>query len=1263
MDTGKEKYYSASRADGDITINNILTYDSNEALKMTVDSNGAKLEGDGTIKVINSINIWHNKWHYEVKNGTKYTLDREAVSEKEAQALELQLGDAGYMLQNIAGFLINIKYGVMTQDDDDYGISFGGRISMPLKAADQSKGEEHYDYKGSLTANVQDVLYGSNGDDIGFRGINTTLAVELPKDILGPLVGNEAGVKAEITINTIEDIYSIDAGLSITMLEVEGSLALKKVPINEVPKMMLDKLTFFLAPSTMKVPVVAPYVFITGLGGGISNLADTIAGEPAGELPPLTIHLQTRLLINAIIVGDFKLDAKLSGLAIEGTGRLAKDEEGRLLNLQAGMNVQWISPFQLNAFGSISIHAGAIRGGITIKITEDYFYGYVYAGLFIPDSIPLLGGKEVAGVEAAVSSDFVGANFKVIGIKLGFIYYWNGDLSFGGSIDLSSRGNAVHYVNSEALDENGNLVPTTMIYGTNMRRLSTGAIAKTRAGDGVTKEVNPTSKDALLFEVPLRGLVKPSASEIIVTNPNGKKLTMVEDDNKGNGNYLVQSLDGTNYLYVSVTDPSLIVAGNWSVSVTTPDVYVDSFAVNSVDYMPELTGISASHSANSSRDINVSWTTDKQGKYSGALNVYVTTDPSVMQTIESTNIQDTSALISIGNLELDGIDSGSHVFTLPESFPQGEYHVVAMLVNHQGGMSKKITASTFTFTNPLLPQKPKSVSAVYSGDGYVKVDITGGDETATDYLVAIQDENGVEVENSFGQFKAGSDIILKPLESQTNRPLLQEGKTYFVKAQAVRIVENPLKHAEYYRSNELASSQSFVMPSMDKPQLLSVETNIDRSKERYYLNSDKLEATYTFDRPVKMTFNLNTEDKNTPQEFKTEWSFEESLEDGQHLIDFIAVGENRDTIQGSRSSGAIGFTVDTKAPALLLGEDIQTSLDGENVENTVSNQVVFVGADSSYSFQGLTEPSVALTLDGSSDGIVVNPDGTFVVSRKASSEDPDQTLILKAVDDAGNETAVQVSLVNRALSEFESIKLISDLENSDELPDSVELGIGGKTALTVKALRTAGDTVLHAEDVVWHVLYNQNIIRLSQDGTIEALAPGEAAIKVSYRLAAFEGQNGETVYKELSDVIKISVKDLGYRYEIRQAQGFSLYTIYTEINMGKATVVIEGNKQTLLYDSLKKAYIGASKELVTGEQLTAKLGFEPTVKSPILLRGDTNGDGIIDKIDILATLDAILDDVYNGFSSSEDWMRADKNGDGIVDIVDAQLTLMEALER
>ena len=36
--------------------------------------------------------------------------------------------------------------------------------------------------------------------------------------------------------------------------------------------------------------------------------------------------------------------------------------------------------------------------------------------------------------------------------------------------------------------------------------------------------------------------------------------------------------------------------------------------------------------------------------------------------------------------------------------------------------------------------------------------------------------------------------------------------------------------------------------------------------------------------------------------------------------------------------------------------------------------------------------------------------------------------------------------------------------------------------LSVKALRTVGDTVLKAEDVVWHVLYNQNIISFRKMG-------------------------------------------------------------------------------------------------------------------------------------------------------------------------------------
>ena len=49
-----------------------------------------------------------------------------------------------------------------------------------------------------------------------------------------------------------------------------------------------------------------------------------------------------------------------------------------------------------------------------------------------------MGGKELAGVEAAVSDEFIGANIKIIGIRFGVIYYWGKNVSFGKNVDLSA---------------------------------------------------------------------------------------------------------------------------------------------------------------------------------------------------------------------------------------------------------------------------------------------------------------------------------------------------------------------------------------------------------------------------------------------------------------------------------------------------------------------------------------------------------------------------------------------------------------------------------------------------------------------------------------------------------------------------------------------------------------------------------------------------------------------------------------------------------
>ena len=282
--------------------------------------------------------------------------------------------------------------------------------------------------------------------------------------------------------------------------------------------------------------------------------------------------------------------------------------------------------------------------------------------MFIPEDIPLVGGMELAGVEAAISSDFIGANIMIIGLKFGIIYYWDGEFKFGQGIDLSSRGMAVTYVPSEYRNDNGELVPSTMAYGANMRRLISTPVAQARAGGGLTRSFDPTSEDALLLDIPLSGTGRPKSDEIILTNPLGQQIPMMESDGKGGGNYLIQIRNDKNYLYISITDPAQLIAGNWTLSIITENVSIDGFEVNGGDNVPVITDVSFERTSAQSRELKVLWITDTQGKASGDLNVYVTKDQDIMSKLQKSDVKDSDALIKIGNVSLDRITSGEYTF-------------------------------------------------------------------------------------------------------------------------------------------------------------------------------------------------------------------------------------------------------------------------------------------------------------------------------------------------------------------------------------------------------------------------------------------------------------------------------------------------------------------------------------------------------------------------------------------------------------------------
>ncbi|MGN0107632.1 MAG: hypothetical protein ACI4A5_08050, partial [Hominilimicola sp.] len=487
-----QSYYQADPKDADVTINDILTYKGDEPLIIQEDGGMYKVSGDGQLCVIDSITVWRDKWSFKAQKDQVTTLDPDSYGADNCTNLELSLDGIGSVVQSIAGFLIDISYGVMSSSrvvENDkllvYGIGFGGRISIPIKSSEDSSKKDTAkesvlssndpdDYsadlqnlfnedtpaesgkqftkdttltEGGLTADVKEVRFGQKTgkndagvlviNDVGFVGINTTLSLCLPKDVLGSLVTNAPGVYASMTINTLDDIYAVAAGLDIKAIQCEGLLSFKKTDIRGVDIILPDNIEFYIREG-LQIPIVPPVLSITGLGGGINNLADTMGGEFT-KLPPLTLLLFTRLKAVEMLIGDFDASVNLSGIKLEGELKLnTKDIIKSPVVINAGISAQWIDPLCFKVYGQINVIDGLIKGGITITITDKSFCGYAFVSICIPDSVPIIGGKEVAKVEAAVSNDYIGAAIKIIGIKFGVIYYWDGDLSFGTGVSLTS---------------------------------------------------------------------------------------------------------------------------------------------------------------------------------------------------------------------------------------------------------------------------------------------------------------------------------------------------------------------------------------------------------------------------------------------------------------------------------------------------------------------------------------------------------------------------------------------------------------------------------------------------------------------------------------------------------------------------------------------------------------------------------------------------------------------------------------------------------
>lgn len=1047
----------------------------------------------------------------------------------------------------------------LTVDQEDISQEMGSMFEEPPQTKDTSTGDKIVEEtslpEGSLTADVNNVLFGEKGDvkdgyvkvdDTGFIGIDATMTLELPEDLLGALVTNAPGICASVKINTIKNQYEVNAGLSIKIIECEGVLAFKQVNVKNKDVIVPDKIEFYIREG-LKIPVAPPVLFIAGLGGGINGLADTIGGE-FDKLPPMTILLFTRLEAIGILAGDFNAKVSLEGLSLTGDMKLNVKGLENAIKLNAGINARWIEPWELNLYGNVSIIDGLIKGGITVTIADDYFYGYIFATLCIPDSIPLVGGKELAGVEAAVSHEFIGANVKIIGIKFGVIYYWGENVSFGKNIDLSppKRNNKKVF----SLDNAENV---TAYYGTNIHELRTVKLASAPPAlnsaykEATVSVTNANGQDALLIEIPYSGSGTPAASEITLVNPDNIEIPAIYDDGNGGGNMIVQSREDGDFIYITVTDKNAIKNGEWTVRYTTANIEISGFSMNGVNAIPELAedGTTITLDANNQK-VTAGWSINGgDGSKIGTVDVYLTEDKDILSKIKtSANSGDVlgTNILHKENAVL-GSGAASETITLPDSLPNGKYYAVTTLTTTEG-ISLAISAQSIDFVNPNLPKKVSGVNIAYGGNGGIFVNVTDPENADyTHYLAEIVAEDGTVLENHIGQFKKGENFVFGKEAS------LEPYKLYHVNIKTLReeYKESDGEYKKhYYYGMETVSSDSLQLPAMELPKLKEVKVNFDMTGNEINTNVNDVIIEYTFEDDVFVEMELNKRkvyafgvnpDPKSPDfsYFKKEWKFVlDDLEDGDYVIDFTAYTDKKDHIKGSETdieNAQLGFTVDTSAPVLSLAQkSIDRKLGDDDITVTFGANTVVADQNGRYSIEGITEKSAELMLDGvkiteESEGVTIASGGSFKIEKALDAGELFKEHLITATDKAGNISYMTVYAVRADGFAFESLELYLDgkeIAADENGVKTINLKNGQSATLSAYAVSDTGQKFAIENDMIdWSVLYAKNALEI-KDGAVLALIPGETAVKAKLATAGINTDSG-TRSDGISDYVIVNI--------------------------------------------------------------------------------------------------------------------------------------------
>ncbi|MGM9941564.1 MAG: Ig-like domain-containing protein [Bulleidia sp.] len=1107
-------------------------------------------------------------------------------------------GVVGNQLCKTVGALTGMQVSVSNAVIGVNTISLGGRISVSLPwwsaAADGGTNEEEttplqdkYSKRDDLNSsvgegkktddllslNMEEMRYGVNDSDSSAQlvGVKASGGINLTDDSLPKFTSGGAG--ADFTLNSIDyPGWYIGVGANVRVgdaFECEMELALVK---EDSGKIYPDALKFIAAGEVVKIPLSLAG-FLTRMGGGVSGLYDTIKAN-FNIFPPTTLSVYTGYADPTMYTFTVdEIDMSVGGQGISFTAA-----EGKVIGLKIfesisshlkmyGTKMEDGSVYPCIDIGydsRINI-LGIVRGEAGFWLVADprldtifgnlSLGGKAYVGIFIPDYVPVVGGKELLAVMAELSTYRVYAGIRILGIPISVSYYWaDRKVKFYDDWEyLEDEFSIPHGDMENALavtyDTGEGDVSGVMLLGDNMTTLDYSARG---SGSDFTYNVELKDNDYTLIQVKY-DCCENILDHVTLYDPNGNHVKLVKDEN-----CIVQTIKRENsqsgeeehWLGIALTAPQ---NGTWKLK---SDVQLE-FEAHKVD---ETDCVTTGTPVVENSILNIDCDFDHLSENASA-DVFLVNEAEITQAqtlnetqLEKMSEQERSAYYtSLMNSEPSGFrindepiavheNTTSLSVELPLTLASGSYRVRVVINDESGNaVCSDLSDDPFIWVSPYSPASTTLREMKPCGDGQFRIawdEVNGADG----YFVTLVDENKDPVDGVSGMALTGTAVDFGYVSEEVIYRTNQDG-SFVLDDNGERIVEGTRKTGvlpdRNYRAvvsayttvdgtdcfSEPVYSEAVYLPESNPAQLILTvngrnpavstcsvagEDTVNMMDNAYsaQVNTEQVSLGLTADQNISYLMRYDGDYIRDENGEIVEYTLQEG-ESAAHVLDVQEGGSNIEIIAlneaGDYTETTVTVESDRTPPELLL------------------NSVVVQSAAGIYTITGTAETDTSVTVNGT-ETVVQN--GTFTYNGTGNTGV--ETVEVKALDRAGNTTTMYATVIPSELGGLCDLEIAVNGNTVSSLDQSEVLYTGQTAQLSYYGVTESGMRIpFHPDSVNVSVLMGENVIQLN--GTeITGKIRGEAVIQVAYPITqdyALENTLMVQVKNETITPSEISITD------------------------------------------------------------------------------------------------------------------------------------------